>query len=140
MQEELRLAYEIQNNLLPNEPPRLAGYDIAGKSIPAKEVGGDYFDFLAVGENNLAFCLGDVSGKGLPAALLMANLQATVRGQAMAGDLADLLPGARQLAALPQHQPGKIRHPVLRLPGHGRPCPPLLQRRPQPSVPDRKRN
>ncbi|TFG74678.1 MAG: GAF domain-containing protein [Chrysiogenales bacterium] len=85
MQEELRLAYEIQYNLLPDEPPRLAGYDIAGKSIPAKEVGGDYFDFLAVGENSLAFCLGDVSGKGLPAALLMANLQAAVRSQAMAG-------------------------------------------------------
>ncbi len=85
MQEELRLAYEIQYNLLPGEPPRLAGYDIAGKSIPAKEVGGDYFDFLTVGENNLAFCLGDVSGKGLPAALLMANLQAAVRSQAMAG-------------------------------------------------------
>lgn len=85
MQEELRLAYEIQNNLLPKEPPHLAGYDIAGKSIPAKEVGGDYFDFLAVEENRLAFCLGDVSGKGLPAALLMANLQAAVRSQAMAG-------------------------------------------------------
>lgn len=85
MQEELRLAYEIQNNLLPKEPPRLAGYDIAGKSIPAKEVGGDYFDFLAVEERRLAFCLGDVSGKGLPAALLMANLQAAVRSQTMAG-------------------------------------------------------
>ena len=85
VQEELRLAYEIQNNLLPKDPPRLAGYDIAGKSVPAKEVGGDYFDFLAVEENRLAFCLGDVSGKGLPAALLMANLQAAVRSQTMAG-------------------------------------------------------
>jgi sigma-B regulation protein RsbU (phosphoserine phosphatase) len=85
MQEELRLAYEIQTNLLPKEAPLLAGYDIAGKSIPAKEVGGDYFDFLTPEANHLAFCLGDVSGKGLPAALLMANLQAAVRGQAMAG-------------------------------------------------------
>ena len=85
VQEELRLAYDIQNNLLPKEPPRLAGYDIAGKSVPAKEVGGDYFDFLAVEEKRLAFCLGDVSGKGLPAALLMANLQAAVRSQTMAG-------------------------------------------------------
>ncbi len=50
VQEELRLAYDIQNNLLPKEPPRLAGYDIAGKSVPAKEVGGDYFDFLAIEE------------------------------------------------------------------------------------------
>jgi len=85
VQEELRLAYEIQTNLLPKEAPLLCGYDIAGKSIPAKEVGGDYYDFLAPDANRLAFCLGDVSGKGLPAALLMANLQAAVRGQAMAG-------------------------------------------------------
>jgi len=85
VQEELRLAYEIQNNLLPKEPPNMPGYDIAGKSVPAKEVGGDYFDFLTVEENRLAFCLGDVSGKGLPAALLMANLQAAVRSQTMAG-------------------------------------------------------
>jgi sigma-B regulation protein RsbU (phosphoserine phosphatase) len=85
VQEELRLAYEIQNNLLPKEAPHLAGYDIAGKSIPAKEVGGDYFDFLTADPQRLAICLGDVSGKGLPAALLMANLQAAVRGQTMAG-------------------------------------------------------
>jgi sigma-B regulation protein RsbU (phosphoserine phosphatase) len=85
VQEELNLAREIQGNLLPKETPSLAGYDIAGKSIPAKEVGGDYYDFLAVEESRLAFCLGDVSGKGLPAALLMANLQAAIRGQAMVG-------------------------------------------------------
>jgi sigma-B regulation protein RsbU (phosphoserine phosphatase) len=98
VQEELRLAYEIQTNLLPKEAPLLAGYDIAGKSIPAKEVGGDYFDFLAVEEHKLAFCLGDVSGKGLPAAMLMANLQAAVRGQAMAGtSLTDCLERANTL-------------------------------------------
>jgi sigma-B regulation protein RsbU (phosphoserine phosphatase) len=85
VQEELNLARDIQGNLLPKETPRPAGYDIAGKSVPAKEVGGDYYDFLAVEENRLAFCLGDVSGKGLPAALLMANLQAAIRGQALAG-------------------------------------------------------
>ncbi|MDD8012794.1 MAG: SpoIIE family protein phosphatase [Acidobacteriota bacterium] len=85
MQEEMRLAQEMQNNLLPKEAPRLAGYDIAGKSMPAKEVGGDYFDFLAIDDKRLAFCLGDVSGKGLPAALLMANLQAAVRSQTMSG-------------------------------------------------------
>jgi sigma-B regulation protein RsbU (phosphoserine phosphatase) len=85
VQEELSLAREIQGNLLPKDPPQLAGYDIAGKSVPAKEVGGDYFDFLTVDDRRLAFCLGDVSGKGLPAALLMANLQAAVRGQTMAG-------------------------------------------------------
>jgi sigma-B regulation protein RsbU (phosphoserine phosphatase) len=85
MQEELNLAREIQGNLLPKEAPRLTGYDVAGKSVPAKEVGGDYYDFLEIDAKRLAFCLGDVSGKGLPAALLMANLQAAIRGQAMAG-------------------------------------------------------
>lgn len=81
MQEEMRLAYDIQMNLLPKEPPKIPGYDIAGISIPAKAVGGDYFDFILMGDNRLGFCLGDVSGKGMPAALLMANLQATLRGQ-----------------------------------------------------------
>ncbi len=83
IQEELRLAYDIQMNLLPKEPPLIPGYDIMGKSIPAKEVGGDYFDFIQLIENKLAFCLGDISGKGLPAAILMSNLQATVHGQAI---------------------------------------------------------
>jgi len=83
MQEEMKLAYKIQMDLLPKEPPRLSGYDIAGVSIPAKAVGGDYFDFVPLSERTIAFCLGDVSGKGMPAALLMANLQATLRGQIM---------------------------------------------------------
>jgi sigma-B regulation protein RsbU (phosphoserine phosphatase) len=83
MQEEMKLAYEIQMDLLPKEAPRLDGYDIAGVSIPAKTVGGDYFDFITLGDRSLALCLGDVSGKGMPAALLMANLQATLRGQAL---------------------------------------------------------
>jgi serine phosphatase RsbU (regulator of sigma subunit) len=83
MQEELRLAYEIQINLLPTQAPVVAGYDIAGKSIPAKDVGGDYFDFIPIDNHRLAFCLGDVSGKGMPAALLMANLQATIRSQTL---------------------------------------------------------
>ena len=83
MQEELRLAYEIQTNLLPKDQPEVPGYDIAGKSLPAKEVGGDYFDFIHIDDKNFVFCLGDVSGKGMPAALLMSNLQATIHGQAM---------------------------------------------------------
>ena len=83
MQEEMKLAYKIQMDLLPKEAPVLEGYDIAGVSIPAKAVGGDYFDFIHLNDHSLALCLGDVSGKGMPAALLMANLQATLRGQVM---------------------------------------------------------
>jgi sigma-B regulation protein RsbU (phosphoserine phosphatase) len=81
IQEEMRLAYKIQTGLLPHEPPHVAGYDIAGKSIPATLVGGDYFDFIEIGERKWGICLGDVSGKGMPAALLMAHLQATLRSQ-----------------------------------------------------------
>ena len=83
MQEQVRLAYEIQRNLLPHVPPEVPGYDIAGTSIPAQSVGGDYYDFIQTAAGDWAICLGDVSGKGLPASLLMANIQATLRGQTL---------------------------------------------------------
>ncbi len=79
VRKEMEVAYRIQTDLLPKYPPRVPGYDIAGVSIPAKAVGGDYFDFIEAGDGQLVVCLGDVSGKGMPAALLMANLQATLR-------------------------------------------------------------
>jgi phosphoserine phosphatase RsbU/P len=83
LQEELKTAKEIQTNLLPMEFPNIDGYDFSAINIPAKEVGGDYFDFIKITETKIGFCLGDVTGKGLPAALLMANLQATLRGQTL---------------------------------------------------------
>jgi len=83
VREELRLASTIQTDLLPKGAPPVPGYDIAGKSVPAQLVGGDYFDFIPMGETRYSICLGDVSGKGLPASLLMANLQATLRGQTL---------------------------------------------------------
>lgn len=83
MQEELRFAAKIQNDLLPKNFPRLSGYDIAGKSIPAQAIGGDYFDFIPIEGPRVGVCLGDVTGKGLPAALLMSNVQATLRGQTL---------------------------------------------------------
>ncbi|MFQ5583172.1 MAG: GAF domain-containing SpoIIE family protein phosphatase [Calditrichia bacterium] len=83
MEEQMHLAREIQLKLLPQSAPHLPGYAIAGHSVPAQEVGGDYYDFMAIDENHLAFCLGDVSGKGIPAAMLMSNLQATLRGQTL---------------------------------------------------------
>ena len=83
IQEELRLAAQIQSELLPTSFPQIPGYQLSGKSIAAQSVGGDYFDFIRMNENKIAVCLGDVSGKGLPAAMLMANLQATLRGQTL---------------------------------------------------------
>lgn len=89
MQEELRLASEIQLGLLPKEAPVAPGYDIAGASVPAEAVGGDYFDFAPLDGGRLAICLGDASGKGLSAALLMASLRMAIRAQT----LLDLPPG-----------------------------------------------
>lgn len=85
LENEMRLASQIQLDLLPRVPPQVEGYDIAGKSSPSHWVGGDYFDFIPIADHCLALCLGDVSGKGLPAALLMANLQAITRSQTQPG-------------------------------------------------------
>jgi sigma-B regulation protein RsbU (phosphoserine phosphatase) len=83
MQDEVGIAAEIQHQLLPESPPHIPGYDLAGVSIPAEDVGGDYFDFIPMDRDRLAVCLGDICGKGLPAAMLMANLQATIRGHTL---------------------------------------------------------
>jgi phosphoserine phosphatase RsbU/P len=78
-QEELKRAREIQQMLLPSTLPQLAGVQIAGAWQPAREVGGDYFDVIQLDKNRLGICVGDVAGKGITAALLMANLQASFR-------------------------------------------------------------
>jgi sigma-B regulation protein RsbU (phosphoserine phosphatase) len=79
---EVAEARSIQQGLLPKSIPQQAGYEIAGAWQPAQSVGGDYYDVLEFGEGSLGFCIADVAGKGLPAALLMSNLQAAVRGLA----------------------------------------------------------
>ena len=83
LEEEYRMAKEIQLNILPKQIPIIDGYDIFALNIPAREVGGDYYDFIKLINDRIAFCLGDITGKGLPAAMLMANLQATLRGQVL---------------------------------------------------------
>jgi len=71
MQKELEIARHVQMKLLPKESPRLPGYDVAGICIPATEVGGDYFDFISLGRGKLGIAVGDVSGKGVSAAIYM---------------------------------------------------------------------
>src|SRR5277367_4252876 len=78
---DARLAREAQTGLLPRRFPPLESLSYAGVSVPAGLVGGDYFDFLDLGRGYLGIAVGDVSGKGVAAALLMANLQAHVRSQ-----------------------------------------------------------
>jgi phosphoserine phosphatase RsbU/P len=78
-EQELAKAREIQEGLLPKKIPQVRGLEVAGAWQPASTVGGDYFDVLKFGERKIAVCIGDVVGKGISAALLMANLQASFR-------------------------------------------------------------
>jgi sigma-B regulation protein RsbU (phosphoserine phosphatase) len=79
MEDDMRVAAEIQRGLLPDKAPVVAGYGVVGSNTPSRSVGGDYYDF-AVHDARLLFALGDVSGKGTGAALLMTVLRAAVRG------------------------------------------------------------
>jgi len=79
MREEMTVAATIQSDLLPTSMIDIPGYDLYASTLPAASVGGDYFDFMSSQSSRISLCVGDVSGKGMPAALLMANLQATLR-------------------------------------------------------------
>jgi phosphoserine phosphatase RsbU/P len=79
---EMEIAANVQQKLFPRKLRRLTTLDYAGHCVPAREVGGDYYDYLDISDRTIGFVLGDVSGKGVPAALLMANLQACFRSQA----------------------------------------------------------
>ena len=78
---ELEIAKQVQARLFPQIQPRLKTLEYAGICLQARQVGGDYFDFLSLGPHRLGMIIGDVSGKGIAAALLMANLQASLRSQ-----------------------------------------------------------
>ncbi len=80
--QELEIAKRVQSRLFPQTLPSLATLEFSGVCIQAREVGGDYYDFLALGSDRLGLLIGDVSGKGIAAALLMANLQAILRSHA----------------------------------------------------------
>jgi len=78
---ELEIARDVQQHLFPQTLPRVEGLDFAGYCRPVEGVGGDYYDFVRLSNGRLGVAIGDVSGKGIAAALLMANLQASLRGQ-----------------------------------------------------------
>jgi serine phosphatase RsbU (regulator of sigma subunit) len=84
LSEELRMASKVQNDLFPRSLSAVEGLDYAGVCRPARGVSGDYYDFLPLGEGKLGLLLADVSGKGMPAALLGASLHASVRANAPA--------------------------------------------------------
>jgi serine phosphatase RsbU (regulator of sigma subunit) len=79
--QELEIAKQVQARLFPQTLPPLKTLEYAGICIQARKVGGDYYDFLDLGRERLGFVIGDISGKGIAAALLMANLQANLRSQ-----------------------------------------------------------
>lgn len=80
---EVEIAREVQERLFPQKLPPIEGIEYSGACRPASGVGGDYYDFLALPEGHLGVAIGDVSGKGIAAALMMASLQASLRGEAM---------------------------------------------------------
>lgn len=85
MEEELKVASEIQMRLQPVAPPKLEGWEMTGVSFPCREIGGDYYDFIfRQKDNRTVIAVGDVSGKGTGAALLMSSLHAAVRAQTQA--------------------------------------------------------
>ena len=82
-QKELELAQTIQDGLIPKKLPNIKGLDIAAKNIPSEQIGGDYFDLFQLNDGSYLLSIADVTGKGIPAALLMANLQAMIHALAL---------------------------------------------------------
>lgn len=85
IEDQLRTAREVQERLLPAEPPRIRGYEIAGVCIPTFEIGGDYFDYLPLEKHQLGVVIADVAGNGIAAALLMMAFRALLMAHASAG-------------------------------------------------------
>ncbi len=84
LEKELEIAHHIQMNMLPKDYPTIAGVELSGISVPAKEVGGDYYDFLPLGDGKVGITIGDVAGKGVPAALMMVMIRSVLRAKIMA--------------------------------------------------------
>jgi phosphoserine phosphatase RsbU/P len=99
MTREVEIAREVQERLFPQKVPAVAGLDVSGRCRTALGVGGDYYDFLALPEGKLGVALGDVSGKGIAAALTMASLQASLRADATraGNDIAGLVARVNQM-------------------------------------------
>ncbi len=81
LEEELIIARRIQESFLPQTDPSLPGFDISGINIPSEQVGGDYYDFIPIVENQMGIAIGDVSGKGVPASLIMASFRASLKAE-----------------------------------------------------------
>lgn len=86
LENELKIAHDVQSQLFPKETPRLKTLELWGGCQPARSVSGDYYDFVPIGPDRTALAIGDISGKGISAALLMAHMQSALRSQLMLRD------------------------------------------------------
>ena len=78
IEEQLNIARQIQSSFLPISTPQIQGYDLVGRNIPSEQVGGDYYDFIKIVDGQTGVAIGDVSGKGIPASLIMASFRASL--------------------------------------------------------------
>lgn len=92
LEEQMQMAKDVQASLLPAQSPEIPGYDISGICIPTFDIGGDYYDYIPIDDNKIAIVIADVSGDGIPAALIMASFRAILRNQLKSiKNLADLM-------------------------------------------------
>ncbi len=131
---ELELGRQIQHDMLPRTPLRLGLTEVKGVSVPAREVGGDFFNYFEVADGQIALLVGDVSGKGVGAALLMANIQASLRTRLALGQ--DLAAIANALdIEIDANTPGSVYATIfMAILDIAKPSYPLRERRPQPAV------
>ena len=138
MDEELRIASQIQQALLPQARKSVGFCEAMGASIPCRAIGGDFFEYLDLPDGSFGFALGDVSGKGPPAALLTAVLQGIFAAQAFALVEPERDAQAREPRAARARRRVALRHDLLRR-HHARRPAHLLQRRPQPAAAAQRR-
>ena len=81
LEKQVRMAAEVQQRMIPQHPPKIAGIDLASVYVPCFELGGDFYDFFPLPYDNLGLAIADVSGKGVPASLIMASVRAALRAQ-----------------------------------------------------------
>jgi serine phosphatase RsbU (regulator of sigma subunit) len=108
LENELAHAAEVQAALLPATCPRLPDFEIAARCLPAREVGGDFYDWEEISSGKISFALGDVCGKGMPAALLMATIRATLRALWRLHPPAEALNLAQQALAVDFERSGRF--------------------------------
>jgi serine phosphatase RsbU (regulator of sigma subunit) len=105
----LNLAQEVQQNLLPQRPPRLESIDVTGRSLYCDETGGDYFDFLELSDDRLGVVIGDVTGHGVSAALLMASVRGFLRARAAVSEsAAEIISGVNRLTSVDTAETGQF--------------------------------